>query len=106
MLFCMKHFHVDCVFFGFVFWLRLDYSLPLFVKTDFQAAPHRPRNGFSGCLWERDMDLKQQIRQRPMTGFQWLVVALAVALNMLDGFDVLAVAFLSLIHISEPTRPY
>ena len=28
-----------------------------------------------------------------MTGFQWLVVALAVALNMLDGFDVLAVAF-------------
>ena len=93
MLFCMKHFHVDCVFFGFVFWLRLDYSLPLFVKTDFQAAPHRPRNGFSGCLWERDMDLKQQIRQRPMTGFQWLVVALAVALNMLDGFDVLAVAF-------------
>ena len=39
------------------------------------------------------MDLKQQIRQRPMTGFQWLVVALAVALNMLDGFDVLAVAF-------------
>ena len=93
MLFCMKRFHVDYVFFGFVFWLRLDYSLPLFVKTDFQAAPHRPRNGFSGCLWERDMDLKQQIRQRPMTGFQWLVVALAVALNMLDGFDVLAVAF-------------
>ena len=39
------------------------------------------------------MDLKQQIRQRPMTGFQWRVVALAVALNMLDGFDVLAVAF-------------
>ena len=39
------------------------------------------------------MDLKQQIRQRPMTGFQWLVVILAVVLNMLDGFDVLAVAF-------------
>ena len=39
------------------------------------------------------MNLKQQIQQRPMTSFQWLVVILAVVLNMLDGFDVLAVAF-------------
>ena len=39
------------------------------------------------------MDLKQQIQKSPMSGFQWTVVALAVMLNMLDGFDVLAVAF-------------
>ncbi|MDK4681335.1 MFS transporter [Kingella negevensis] len=39
------------------------------------------------------MDLKQKIFNSPMTGFQWLVVALAVMLNMLDGFDVLAIAF-------------
>ncbi|ULJ69191.1 MFS transporter [Wielerella bovis] len=39
------------------------------------------------------MDIKQQINHNPMSATQWLVVALAVLLNMLDGFDVLAVAF-------------
>ncbi|STZ76693.1 MFS transporter [Bergeriella denitrificans] len=39
------------------------------------------------------MDLRQKIAESPMSGYQWLVVALAVLLNMLDGFDVLAVAF-------------
>lgn len=39
------------------------------------------------------MDLRDKIAQSPMSCQQWLVVALAVLLNMLDGFDVLAVAF-------------
>lgn len=38
-------------------------------------------------------DLRQAILNSPMGGYQWLVVVLAVLLNMLDGFDVLAVAF-------------
>lgn len=39
------------------------------------------------------MDIKQHIAQNPMSRFQWLVVGIAVVLNILDGFDVLAVAF-------------
>lgn len=39
------------------------------------------------------MDLRQKIAQSPMSGYQWMVVALTFILNMLDGFDVLAVAF-------------
>lgn len=39
------------------------------------------------------MDLRHKIAESPMSTQQWLVVALAVLLNMLDGFDVLAVAF-------------
>lgn len=39
------------------------------------------------------MDLRQKIAAGPMGAYQWLVVGLAVLLNMLDGFDVLAVAF-------------
>lgn len=39
------------------------------------------------------MDLKHAINTHQMSYFQWLVVGLAVMLNMLDGFDVLAVAF-------------
>lgn len=39
------------------------------------------------------MDLRQRIAENPMSPYQWVVVALAVLLNMLDGFDVLAVAF-------------
>lgn len=39
------------------------------------------------------MDLREQIAKNPMRGYQWLVVALAVLLNLLDGFDVLAIAF-------------
>ncbi|MCF7529343.1 MFS transporter [Neisseria lisongii] len=39
------------------------------------------------------MDLRQKIADHPMSGYQWLVVGLTFLLNMLDGFDVLAVAF-------------
>ncbi|ASK27904.1 MFS transporter [Neisseria chenwenguii] len=39
------------------------------------------------------MDFRQKIAISPMSGYQWMVVGLAVVLNMLDGFDVLAVAF-------------
>lgn len=39
------------------------------------------------------MDLRRRIADSPMSGYQWLVVGLTFMLNMLDGFDVLAVAF-------------
>lgn len=39
------------------------------------------------------MDLRNKIAESPMSRQQWFVVALAVLLNMLDGFDVLALAF-------------
>ncbi|CAM02101.1 benzoate transport [Saccharopolyspora erythraea NRRL 2338] len=37
--------------------------------------------------------LRDLIDDRPMSGFQWTVVAVCVLLNMLDGFDVLVMAF-------------
>ncbi|OOR92790.1 MFS transporter [Moraxella caviae] len=37
--------------------------------------------------------LSLAISHTPMHAYQWLVVVLAVVLNMLDGFDVLAIAF-------------
>lgn len=39
------------------------------------------------------MDLRYKIAHSPMSGYQWWVVGLTFMLNMLDGFDVLAVAF-------------
>ncbi|WP_246179948.1 MFS transporter [Kocuria coralli] len=39
------------------------------------------------------INLRRAIDERPMTGFQWLVVALCGLLNALDGYDVLAMAF-------------
>ena len=38
-------------------------------------------------------NLKSAINESPMSSFQILVVVVCIALNMLDGFDVLAVAF-------------
>ncbi|MCP3705643.1 MFS transporter [Paraburkholderia sp. CNPSo 3274] len=38
-------------------------------------------------------DLKEAINESPMSSFQKFVLAVCIALNMLDGFDVLAVAF-------------
>jgi benzoate transport len=46
------------------------------------------------------LDLKRTIDDHPMSGFQVLVVATCIILNMLDGFDVLAVAF-SAAHLSS-----
>ena len=37
--------------------------------------------------------LKQQIDQKPMNAFQWSVVAICICLNIIDGFDVLVMAF-------------
>ncbi len=34
-----------------------------------------------------------RISQAPMSGYQWLIVALCTFMNCLDGFDVMAVAF-------------
>ncbi|WP_322034018.1 MFS transporter [Paraburkholderia sp. J76] len=39
------------------------------------------------------LDLKSAIDESPMSAFQKLVVVVCIVLNMLDGFDVLAVAF-------------
>lgn len=38
-------------------------------------------------------DLRQRIDTSPMTRYQWFAVAICVALNVLDGFDVLVMAF-------------
>ena len=37
--------------------------------------------------------LKQQVDNKPMNGFQWLVVTICICLNVIDGFDVLVMAF-------------
>jgi len=37
--------------------------------------------------------LRASVDQRPMTRFQWSVIALCMVLNMIDGFDVLVMAF-------------
>ena len=39
------------------------------------------------------MDLRQRIDSSPMSPFQWVIIALCVLLNCLDGFDVMAMAF-------------
>lgn len=39
------------------------------------------------------MNIIQQINFNPMRPYQWWVVAMTCAMNMLDGFDVLALAF-------------
>jgi benzoate transport len=39
------------------------------------------------------MNIAARISQTPMSGYQWLIVALCTFMNCLDGFDVMAVAF-------------
>lgn len=43
----------------------------------------------------RGPDPRDLIDQRPMSAFQWTVVAIMVGLNALDGFDVLSISFAS-----------
>ena len=38
-------------------------------------------------------DLRHVVDQGPMRGFQWVAIAVCVVLNMIDGFDVLVMAF-------------
>ncbi|WP_264673324.1 hypothetical protein [Moraxella bovoculi] len=38
-------------------------------------------------------NLAHAINHTPMSAYQWLIVALAVILNMLDGFEVLAIVY-------------
>ncbi|EME60642.1 vanillate transporter [Rhodococcus ruber BKS 20-38] len=42
-----------------------------------------------------ELDLRHRIATGPMSRFQWTAVALCVLLNVLDGFDVLVMAFTS-----------
>lgn len=44
---------------------------------------------------QADADPRALIDQRPMSAFQWTVVAIMVGLNALDGFDVLSISFAS-----------
>lgn len=39
------------------------------------------------------MNLRERIDSSPMSPYQWMIIALCVTLNILDGFDVLAMAF-------------
>ncbi|WP_299538469.1 aromatic acid/H+ symport family MFS transporter [uncultured Streptomyces sp.] len=39
------------------------------------------------------MNITARISRAPMSGYQWLIVALCTFMNCLDGFDVMAVAF-------------
>lgn len=39
------------------------------------------------------MNIRQIIDQQPMSSYQWAVVVMATIMNLLDGFDVLALAF-------------
>ncbi|WP_343594648.1 MFS transporter [Acinetobacter sp.] len=41
------------------------------------------------------MDLKAQLAQKPMNHYQWFVVALCILLNIVDGYDVMVMAFTS-----------
>ena len=40
-----------------------------------------------------DRDPQLGLDATPMSGWQWLAVAVAVGLNALDGFDVLSISF-------------
>ncbi|TLY57704.1 MAG: MFS transporter, partial [Gammaproteobacteria bacterium] len=40
-----------------------------------------------------DNNIRQAVAQGPLTSFQALAIALCIALNMLDGFDILAMSF-------------
>ena len=39
------------------------------------------------------LSLRAKIEQSPMSAYQWMIVAMAAIMNLLDGFDVLALAF-------------
>ena len=40
-----------------------------------------------------ELSLRAKIEQSPMGAYQWMIVAMAAIMNLLDGFDVLALAF-------------
>ena len=39
------------------------------------------------------LSLRSKIEQSPMGAYQWMIVVMAAIMNLLDGFDVLALAF-------------
>lgn len=44
-------------------------------------------------MTQHSLSLREKIEQSPMSGYQWLIVVMAAIMNLLDGFDVLALAF-------------
>ena len=41
----------------------------------------------------KTLSLRAKIEQSPMGAYQWMIVVMAAIMNLLDGFDVLALAF-------------
>lgn len=39
------------------------------------------------------MNLREKIDLKPMSGYQWFIVFMTMSMNILDGYDVLALAF-------------
>lgn len=44
-------------------------------------------------MTQHNISLGDKIEHSPMSAYQWMIVAMAAIMNVLDGFDVLAVAF-------------
>ncbi|WP_397459211.1 MFS transporter [Pseudomonas asplenii] len=40
-----------------------------------------------------NIDLRASMDSRPMSGFQWIAISICIFLNLIDGFDVLVMAF-------------
>ncbi|WP_367161543.1 hypothetical protein, partial [Klebsiella pneumoniae] len=49
-------------------------------------------------------DLRRALDDEPMRPFQWLAVAVCIVLNLIDGFDVLVMAFTAA-SAAMPKRP-
>ena len=46
------------------------------------------------------MDIRTSINTRPMSPYQWLIIAVITYLNALDGYDLVATAFAAP-HLAE-----
>lgn len=44
-------------------------------------------------MTQHNISLREKIERSPMGAYQWMIVVMAAIMNILDGFDVLAVAF-------------
>lgn len=44
-------------------------------------------------MTQHNLSLREKIEHSPMGAYQWMIVVMAAIMNVLDGFDVLAVAF-------------
>src|SRR5437016_5049445 len=61
---------------------------PRALRSVASCPPARRRDAEAGGV--NDNNIRQAVAQGPLTSFQALAIALCIALNMLDGFDILA----------------